>query len=121
MLNYANVTAAVVMFGIQFLFNKLYGNESGNGMGATFIFSFIGGIIGIIALMIINGPQFDATPFPGWWKDAIFAHWAQVNNRDDLLSYKEPTPNKTAIKAAIKSGQKISGASIVEKNNIQIK
>jgi hypothetical protein len=54
-------------------------------------------------------------------EDAIFAHWAQVNNRDDLLSYKEPTPNKTAIKAAIKSGQTISGASIVEKNNIQIK
>lgn len=63
MINYAIVTAAVVMFGIQFLFNKLYGRESGNGMGATFIFSFIGGIIGVIALMIINGPQFDATPF----------------------------------------------------------
>ena len=63
MLNYAIVTAAVVMFGIQFLFNKLYGRESGNGMGATFVFSFIGGIIGIIALMIINGPQFDVTPF----------------------------------------------------------
>ena len=63
MLNYAIVTAAVVMFGIQFLFNKLYGRESGNGMGATFIFSFIGGIIGVIALMLINGPQFSATPF----------------------------------------------------------
>jgi uncharacterized protein YqcC (DUF446 family) len=53
--------------------------------------------------------------------EAEFAQWVQINNRDDLLTYKDPTPNKTAIKAAIKSGQSISGASIVEKNNIQIK
>lgn len=53
--------------------------------------------------------------------DAAFGAWVQSNNRDDLLTYKEPTPNKTAIKAAIKSGQTINGASIVEKNNIQIK
>lgn len=47
--------------------------------------------------------------------------FAQTNNRDDLLSYKAPTVNKTAIKAAIKDGFNVSGASLVEKQNIQIK
>lgn len=50
-----------------------------------------------------------------------FVKLAQASNRDDLLSFKEPTPNKTAIKAAIKSGQHIDGVSLVEKQNIQIK
>lgn len=47
--------------------------------------------------------------------------FAQANNRDDLLSFKAPTVNKTAIKAAIKDGFYVSGASLVEKQNIQIK
>ena len=42
-------------------------------------------------------------------------------NRDDLLAYKEPTINKTAIKAALKEGQKIDFCSIIEKQNIQVK
>ena len=63
MLSYALVTAAVLMFGAQFWFNERYGKESGNGMGATFLFSLIGGIIGVIALMLINGPRLEATPF----------------------------------------------------------
>jgi hypothetical protein len=50
-----------------------------------------------------------------------FTGWAQTHDRDDLLTYKDPVPNKTAIKAAIKAGQSINGASVVEKNNIQIK
>ena len=50
-----------------------------------------------------------------------FIHFAQCNDRDDLLSYKEPTPNKTAIKKAIKDGQHISGCTLVEKQNINIK
>ena len=53
--------------------------------------------------------------------EVTFVGWAQAANRDDLLTYKEPTPNKTAIKAALKTGENINGASIVEKNNIQIK
>lgn len=53
--------------------------------------------------------------------EEAFTEWAQTHDRDDLLTYKAPTPNKTAIKAAIKAGEKIDGASIVEKNNIQIK
>lgn len=50
-----------------------------------------------------------------------FTRWAQTHDRDDLLTYNAPVPNKTAIKAAIKAGQNINGASVVEKNNIQIK
>lgn len=53
--------------------------------------------------------------------EEAFTEWAQTHDRDDLLTYKDPTPNKTAIKAAIKAGENINGASIVEKNNIQIK
>lgn len=45
----------------------------------------------------------------------------QATSRDDLLTYKAPVPNKTAIKAAIKSGTTIDGATIIEKQNIQIK
>lgn len=53
--------------------------------------------------------------------DMAFVSWAQRAKRDDLLSYKDPAPNKTAIKAALKLGQQIDGASVVEKYNIQIK
>lgn len=47
--------------------------------------------------------------------------YAQKNGRDDLLSYKAPTVNKSAIKAVIKTGKDIPGAVLVEKQNIQIK
>lgn len=52
--------------------------------------------------------------------EGAFINWA-AENRDDLLTYKQPTINKTAIKAAIKEGANIAGAQIVEKQNIQIK
>lgn len=47
--------------------------------------------------------------------------YAQKNGRDDLLSYKTPTVNKSAIKAVIKTGKEIPGAVLVEKQNISIK
>ena len=49
-----------------------------------------------------------------------FIEWAK-KNRDDFLSYKEPTINKSSIKNAIASGEKIDGVYIQEKMNIQIK
>lgn len=52
--------------------------------------------------------------------EIAFIEWAR-KNRDDLLTYKDPTINKTEIKKAIKSGAEVFGASIVSKNNIQIK
>ena len=49
-----------------------------------------------------------------------FVRWAQDNDRDDLLTYKEPTANKTAIKDALKAGD-VMPAEIVESLNITIK
>jgi drug/metabolite transporter (DMT)-like permease len=63
MLDYVLVTIATLMFGVQFLLNNLYQRESGNGIGATMTFAFIGGIIGIVSLTLINGFSFSATPF----------------------------------------------------------
>lgn len=40
---------------------------------------------------------------------------------NDLLTYKPPVPNKTAIKAALKDGRFIPGVQLVEKMNMQIK
>lgn len=52
--------------------------------------------------------------------EGAFIKWAQESN-DDLLTYVDPKINKTAIKAAIKDGMNIAGATITEKQNIQIK
>lgn len=49
-----------------------------------------------------------------------FIEWAK-NKADDLLIYKMPEPNKTAIKDALKAGAGIPFASIVERQNISIK
>lgn len=50
-----------------------------------------------------------------------FVDWAWKTHRDDLLKYTDPTPDKTAIKQAIKSGLTVFGCSLVEKMNAQIK
>lgn len=39
---------------------------------------------------------------------------------DEYLSFKDPAPNKTAIKKALKAGTDIAGCKIVSKMNIQI-
>lgn len=49
-----------------------------------------------------------------------FIRWAK-EHATDFLTYKEPTINKTAIKAALKDGEIIDGATIETKQNIQIK
>lgn len=49
-----------------------------------------------------------------------FLAWA-ADNRADLLTYAEPTANKTVIKKALKEGAEIPGATLVTKSNIQIK
>lgn len=50
-----------------------------------------------------------------------FVKWAQNNDRDDLLSYKEPTVSKTAVKAALESGETDIPAEIVENTSMSIK
>lgn len=52
--------------------------------------------------------------------DNDFISWAQ-SNADNLLNYKEPTPNKKAIKEALKSGQSVEHARLVKNERIDIK
>lgn len=50
-----------------------------------------------------------------------FVEWAEIN-ADDLLTYSEPKPNKTLIKAAIKDGRVPDGMATIEAHeNISIK
>ena len=49
-----------------------------------------------------------------------FVEWAQAHNRDDLLTYKPPEPSKTAIKAALESGQDVP-AKMVDKLSVGVK
>lgn len=52
--------------------------------------------------------------------DDDFVAWAQ-EHADDLLTFKEPTPNKTAIKAALEGGREIAHAAIVPHESLQVK
>lgn len=52
--------------------------------------------------------------------DDGFIAWAQ-EHADDLLTYKEPTPNRTAIKAALADGREIEHAEIVTSESLQVK
>lgn len=49
-----------------------------------------------------------------------FIKWA-LDNARDLLTFKDPEPNKTQIKARINSGENIPYASIKDNSNMQIK
>ncbi len=52
--------------------------------------------------------------------DDGFVEWAQ-EHADDLLTYKEPTPNRTAIKAALEDGREVEHAEIVTNESLQVK
>ena len=52
--------------------------------------------------------------------EEAFIKWA-AHGHDELLTYKPPVPNKTAIKELLKSGGTAEGAEIVVKQNLQIK
>lgn len=52
--------------------------------------------------------------------DGSFIAWAR-ENADDLLTFKEPTPNRTAIKAALEDGREIEHAEIVTNESLQVK
>lgn len=44
-----------------------------------------------------------------------------MNGHDDLLTYKAPEPNKTAIKQALKDGLTVAGVELVRNTNVIIK
>lgn len=52
--------------------------------------------------------------------DDGFVAWAE-EHADDLLTFKEPTPNRTAIKAALADGREIEHAEIVTSESLQVK
>lgn len=52
--------------------------------------------------------------------DDSFIEWAQ-EHADDLLTFKEPTPNRTAIKAALAGGREIEHAEIVTHESLQVR
>ena len=52
--------------------------------------------------------------------DDGFVAWAQMH-ADDLLTFKEPTPNRTAIKAALEDGREVEHAEIVTNESLQVK
>ena len=60
---YGLLTLSVILFGIQFLFNKQYQQQSGSGIGATFIFTFLSSLVGAVCLLIINQFRLGFTPF----------------------------------------------------------
>lgn len=49
-----------------------------------------------------------------------FLAWA-MKNRDDLLTYTNPKPDKLAIKAALKAGEEIPGAELVADKSMTVK
>lgn len=52
--------------------------------------------------------------------DDSFIDWAR-ENANDLLTFKEPTPNRAAIKAALADGREIEHAEIVTSESLQVK
>ena len=49
---------------------------------------------------------------------SVLMNW---DNADEYLTYKDPTPNKSEIAKALKSGKEIPGCRIIENLNLQIK
>lgn len=52
---------------------------------------------------------------------AGFIKWAQDTDNDDLLRYKAPEVDKTAVKAALKCGAQIPGAELTRSRSVVIK
>lgn len=52
--------------------------------------------------------------------DDSFIDWAR-ENAEDLLTYKEPVPNRTAIKEALADGREIEHAEIITNESLQVK
>lgn len=50
-----------------------------------------------------------------------FLSWALYTGNDNYVNYKDPVPNLTAIKNALRFGEKIPHAELVENNNIQVR
>lgn len=60
----------------------------------------------LVVLSVTNSPEKIDEDDPRWGvKGQTFVEWAQKNNRDDLLYFYDPEPDKKAIKAALDAGE----------------
>ena len=64
---YGIVVISVLMFGVQFYFNDKYQKESGTGASSVFVSAFIGAVVGVLCLSIVNRFDFSFTPFALAW------------------------------------------------------
>lgn len=72
---------------------------------------------------VLKGEKFSTERVSVSWRKSESAEYVGDVNAlpAEYIRQKDPEVNKTALKAALKNGVKIPGASLVEKNNIQIK
>ena len=80
--------------------------------------------------MLSDGEKFETPRVKLSWRksesvkilipETDFVEWAKTV-KPDLLKFEEPTINKTAIKKALKEGEEIAAATMLESNNLQIK
>ena len=79
---------------------------------------------------VLDGAKFETPRVKCSWRksvaieyttdEAAFVDWAK-GMRDDLLTYRQPAPDKTAIKEAIKDGAELPLVRLAERNNLSIK
>ena len=75
MIYYGVLLAAVTMFSFQFLFNKIFEKEYGNGLRAMFVFSAGSSLVGFLILFAINGFRFEFT-----WFSCLMAFFAALDS-----------------------------------------
>ena len=74
-LYYAVISAAVVMFGVQFLLNKEFQKLCGNTLRATLVLSLLTSAVGAAVLFAVNKFRLEFTLF-----SLLVAVWMAVNN-----------------------------------------
>jgi hypothetical protein len=67
-----------------------------------------------------NAVKIRKNPESVWVADE-FVDWASSNGQDKFLKFKNPEPNKTAIKEALKSGEMFSFAQLIKTERLEIK
>ncbi len=71
---YGMVSAAVIMFGLQFFFNQKYEAETGNGRKASMMFILLSNAVGLFILLAVNKFRMEYTNFT-----FVFALLAAIN------------------------------------------
>ena len=64
---YGIIMISTLMFGVQFYLNDQYQKESRTGASSLFTGTFIGAVVGVLCLAIINQFNFSSTPFVLVW------------------------------------------------------